>query len=68
MGGLQPLLEAVVGFALIGGAIWASAVLLKRLAGLDTMSAVVVSTVTVPVLLFGAFFVWGCLSSPSCVF
>jgi hypothetical protein len=62
------ILELIVGFGVLGGAIWVGAALLRRLADFDPLSAVVVSTVTVPALLFGAFYVWTCLFSPHCVF
>jgi hypothetical protein len=61
-------LEMIVGFGVLGVAIWVGAALLRRFAGFDPLSAVVVSTVTVPALLFGAFYLWTCLFSPHCVF
>jgi len=61
-------LETIVGFSFLGAAIWVGAALLKRLARFDTMSAVVVSAIIVPALLFGAFHVWACLFSSYCVF
>jgi hypothetical protein len=49
-------LEAVLGFAIVGGAIWGAALLLRRLLRLDTTSAVLLSIVFTPLLLGGALF------------
>jgi hypothetical protein len=52
----MPYLEAVLGFAILGGAIWGAAMLLRRLLRLDTASAVLLSIVLTPLLLGGALY------------
>jgi len=63
----MPYVEAALGFALIGGAIWAGAALLRRFAGFDITSAILLSIVVVPLLMFAAFYVWLCASSVFCL-
>jgi hypothetical protein len=53
---LMPYLEAVLGFAIVAGAIWGAALLLRRLLRLDTTSAVLLSIVLTPIVLLGAGF------------
>jgi len=68
MGGLQPFVEAIIGLAFIGGAIWAAAALLRRFARLDKTPAVLISLVGVPGLSGGTFYLWACVFSRYCGF
>jgi hypothetical protein len=52
----MPYLEVALGWAVIAGAIWVGARLLKRLLRLDTTSAVLLSIVLTPMVLGSALY------------
>jgi hypothetical protein len=51
-------LEAVLGFAILGGAIWLVGLLLKRLLHLDTVSAVLLSAALAPLIWITVAYLW----------
>jgi hypothetical protein len=60
------ILETIVGFGVIGAACWIVVALLRRFAGFDTASAILLSVVAVPAVLSLAFYFWVCLFARYC--